>query len=74
MAPFIGWVGLAVPRFEAHFTPCVEIGWRFAAGFWNRGYATEGAAESLRFGWALERPRLRRSSPSPFPGTSNLAG
>src|SRR3954449_4543687 len=27
-APFIGSVGLAVPPFEAPFTPCVEIGWR----------------------------------------------
>ena len=23
---FIGFTGLSVPRFEAHFTPCVEIG------------------------------------------------
>ena len=28
---FIGFLGLAVPKFEAHFTPCVEIGWRLAA-------------------------------------------
>ena len=27
---FIGFVGLSIPRFEAHFTPCVEIGWRLA--------------------------------------------
>src|SRR5215469_683889 len=25
---FIGFVGLSVPAFQAHFTPCVEIGWR----------------------------------------------
>ena len=24
---FAGFIGLAVPRFEAHFTPCVEIDW-----------------------------------------------
>jgi len=30
---FIGFVGLAVPKFEAHFTPCVEIGWRLAANY-----------------------------------------
>src|SRR5207249_5648177 len=24
---FAGFVGLAVPGFDAHFTPCVEIGW-----------------------------------------------
>ena len=40
---FIGFIGLSVPGFEAHFTPCVEIGWRLAAEFWNRGLATEGA-------------------------------
>lgn len=40
---FIGYVGLAVPRFVAKFTPCVEIGWRLAAEHWNRGLATEGA-------------------------------
>jgi ribosomal-protein-alanine N-acetyltransferase len=30
-APFIGYIGLAVPAFEASFMPCVEIGWRLAA-------------------------------------------
>src|SRR5438270_8459617 len=45
---FIGYIGLAVPTFEAHFTPCVEIGWRLAAEQWNRGLATEGAREVLR--------------------------
>src|ERR1039458_5153424 len=24
---FAGFVGLVVPKFEAHFTPCVETGW-----------------------------------------------
>src|SRR5205809_5264445 len=27
---FAGFAGLAVPRFSAHFTPCVEVGWRLA--------------------------------------------
>jgi len=40
---FIGFIGLSVPRFEAAFTPCVEIGWRIAAEYWGRGLATEGA-------------------------------
>ena len=39
-APFIGFVGLAVPRFEAHFTPTVEIGWRLVYSCWNKGYAS----------------------------------
>ncbi|MCA9521887.1 MAG: GNAT family N-acetyltransferase [Myxococcales bacterium] len=48
-APFIGFIGLNRPRFEAHFTPCVEIGWRLAYEHWSRGYATEGARAALRF-------------------------
>ena len=48
-APFIGFVGLAVPAFQAHFTPCVEIGWRLAAEHWGRGYATEAARAALDF-------------------------
>ena len=48
---FIGFIGLSVPLFEAHFTPCVEIGWRLAAAYWNRGLATEGARAALRHGF-----------------------
>ena len=40
---FIGYIGLAIPTFEAAFTPCVEIGWRLASEHWDRGLATEGA-------------------------------
>jgi ribosomal-protein-alanine N-acetyltransferase len=49
----IGMVGMAHVPFEAHFTPCVEIGWRIAAAHWNQGLATEGAAECLRFGFEV---------------------
>jgi len=48
---FIGYVGLAVPRFEAPFTPCIEIGWRLAAEYWGRGFATEGARAALVWGF-----------------------
>ena len=44
---FLGFVGLAVPRFEAHFSPCVEIGWRLARDAWGHGYATEAAVVVL---------------------------
>lgn len=54
--PFIGFIGLAVPSFEAAFTPCVEIGWRLAAPYWGRGLATEGALEIARY--AFENLRL----------------
>jgi RimJ/RimL family protein N-acetyltransferase len=48
---FAGFIGLSIPRFEAHFTPCVEIGWRLDALHWNQGYATEGARAALAFGF-----------------------
>lgn len=48
---FAGFVGLAVPRFEATFTPCVEIGWRLARSTWGHGYATEAARAVARFGF-----------------------
>ena len=51
VVPFIGYVGLLVPTFEAHFTPCVEIGWRLAFPAWGHGYATEAARVALAFGF-----------------------
>jgi RimJ/RimL family protein N-acetyltransferase len=51
VAPFAGFIGLNVPRFEAHFTPCVEIGWRLDDEFWGRGFASEGARAALAFGF-----------------------
>lgn len=51
VAPFAGFIGLAIPRFTAPFTPCVEIGWRLSTPFWGQGYATEGARAALAFGW-----------------------
>lgn len=50
-AEFIGFTGLSVPRFEAHFTPCVEVGWRLKTEYWGHGYATEAARAALRFGF-----------------------
>lgn len=51
VAPFVGFVGLAIPRFTAHFTPCVEVGWRLARAHWGKGYATEAARAALAFGF-----------------------
>jgi len=50
-APFTGFIGLNIPTFAAHFTPCVEIGWRLAYPHWGKGYATEGANEVLKYGF-----------------------
>jgi RimJ/RimL family protein N-acetyltransferase len=56
---FIGFIGLSVPTFEAHFTPCVEIGWRLAAAHWGKGLATEGARAALDFGFnELQLPEV----------------
>jgi RimJ/RimL family protein N-acetyltransferase len=55
-APFIGFAGLLVPAFEAHFTPCVEIGWRLAFEYWGHGYATEAARAVV--GFAFEEAGL----------------
>jgi RimJ/RimL family protein N-acetyltransferase len=51
VAPFIGFIGLARPQFEAHFTPAVEVGWRLARAYWGRGYAPEGARVAVAFGF-----------------------
>lgn len=45
---FAGFAGLAVPSWEAAFTPCVEIGWRLARWAWGRGYASEAARAALQ--------------------------
>ena len=49
-APFIGFVGLQIPRFDAHFMPAVEIGWRIDRSHWGRGLATEAARAALADG------------------------
>ena len=56
---FIGFVGLAIPSFQAAFTPCVEIGWRLSAGHWGKGFATEGARAIARHAFdKLKIPEL----------------
>ena len=45
----IGFLGLNIPSFQAHFTPCIEIGWRLSSKHWNQGYATEGAKAVLEY-------------------------
>jgi RimJ/RimL family protein N-acetyltransferase len=47
----IGFIGLTRPRFEAAFTPAVEVGWRLARSAWGRGLATEGARAVLADGF-----------------------
>jgi ribosomal-protein-alanine N-acetyltransferase len=49
VAPFVGTAGLHVPGFTAHFTPCVEVGWRFWRPYFGHGYATEAGRAALQF-------------------------
>ena len=48
---FIGFTGLARPRFNAHFTPAVEVGWRLARSAWGHGFATEAARVAVDVGF-----------------------
>ena len=49
VAPFIGFIGLAVAGPGLPCSGMVEIGWRLDAPHWGKGYATEGALVSLQF-------------------------
>jgi len=71
---FIGFVGLAVPGFDAAFlrpppdrpdplgvlqSQVVEIGWRLAYEYWGQGLATEGARAVARYAFqTLNLPSL----------------
>lgn len=67
---FAGYAGLVHVPYTAHFTPAVEIGWRFLRSHWGHGYATEAARQCLAFGFqtlgldtivAITVPANRRS-------------
>jgi 3-dehydroquinate dehydratase/shikimate dehydrogenase len=50
VADFIGFIGLS-PADDTLGYPSVEVGWRLAASFWGRGYASEGALAAVGFGF-----------------------
>lgn len=52
---FAGYAGLVHVPYAEHFTPAVEIGWRFLPDHWGRGYATEAARQCLDFGFETLR-------------------
>jgi RimJ/RimL family protein N-acetyltransferase len=59
VAPFIGFAGLAVPQFSAHFTPCVEIGWRLASRIGDT--VMQRRQPDWRLAMGLGRSRSQRS-------------
>ena len=49
---FAGFTGLAEPRFKAHFTPCVEIGWRLRREYWGQGIAFAAAQQATKYAFS----------------------
>ena len=47
----IGFAGLAIVNIEPMPEGTIEIGWRLAAPFWGKGYASEAGVELLRLGF-----------------------
>ena len=50
---FAGFAGLSEPTFAAHFTPCVEIGWRFRREYWGRGIAFAAAQKAEHYAFTV---------------------
>ncbi len=47
----VGYTGLQLPYWFPALLPSVEVGYRFHPDHWGKGYATEAARESLRYGF-----------------------
>src|SRR4051794_21374502 len=54
----LGFIGLSHPTPGPAVADEVELGWRLGREHWGRGYATEGAAEAVR--WAFGERDLHR--------------
>ena len=54
----IGFIGLSHPLSLPALAAEVELGWRLGQPYWGNGYATEGAAEGVR--WAFRERGLER--------------
>lgn len=52
---FAGFTGLSEPRFSAHFTPCVEIGWRLHRKYWGQGIAFNAAKQAVAYAFNVLR-------------------
>ena len=50
---FIGFTGLNIPSFDAHFMPAIEIGWRLSYEHWGQGFATEAATAVRDYAFAV---------------------
>lgn len=59
----IGFIGLSFQDYPSPFTPFIDIGWRLGHRFWGKGYATEGAAACLEFGFSLGQSEIFAVAP-----------
>jgi ribosomal-protein-alanine N-acetyltransferase len=50
---FVGFVGLNQPTTDLPFNPYIEVGWRLAKEFWERGYATEAGKRALEYAFDI---------------------
>ncbi len=65
---FMGFTGLNSPLADLPFSPCVEIGWRFARRWWGQGFASEAARGALQVGFESSgSPRSWHSPPGTTP-------
>ena len=55
---FIGYVGLHEIAFDAGFKGEIEIGWRLAKDYWNKGYATEAAQAVVAYAKSIGIKKL----------------
>lgn len=53
MHEFIGFIGLRSQPTQFDFAPCMEIAWRLAKQFWQKGYATEGTQAVLDYAFNM---------------------
>jgi len=51
VSPLIGAVGLTRVKFDASFTPAIEVAWRLNRRYWGHGYATEAAQAAIEDGF-----------------------
>ena len=63
-----GFTGLARPTFQAHFTPCVEIGWRLRCEYWGKSIAFAAARQALDFAFT----HLKLAEVVSFTSTANV--
>jgi RimJ/RimL family protein N-acetyltransferase len=62
---FIGFIGLANPKYEAEFMPATDVGWRLIKLAWGKGYATEGAKRCMQYAFEeLKLPKVVSTCPA----------